>query len=364
MEFSTSGSGGAEDNSTLTCAASSLQAANGTLLPTVLATGVRVTQTLYGLLILILGSFLNALIIILIVKYRKLRNVTFSIALQISFGNLIRTCAIGIPMIVNNIAGYWALGYIPCIISALFVEIFSSLRTLLIFVFFLDIFFKVFAPFLYRQYIYRTALAICAFSWCLSFGLGFILLPGILDCFIFIEPTLLCVTTSACNSCIIYFIITVSVCFIPSSIVPVVLLVPVYIKGRKYRKQTQQTQQTTTTSVLADEWRALKTFFYLFVAFILVSILPLIVISLAKHFFGDVATNLAIIASSNIWSFSVIWDAFIILRNKNIQEVLTKLKEKIIKACCRKELRIASTGPDTESRMIRRKTEIYSNSSL
>ena len=123
-------------------------------------------------------------------------------------------------------------------------------------------------------------------------------------------------------------------------------------------------QQSTTTSVLADEWRALKTFFYLFVAFILVSILPLIIISLAKCFLGDVATNLAIIASSNIWSFSVIWDAFIILRNKNIQEVLTKLKEKIIKACCRKELRIASTGPDTERRMIRRVTEIYSNSSL
>ena len=340
MEFSSSGSGGAEDNSTLTCAASSLQAANGTLLPTVLAISMRVTQTLYGLLILILGSFLNILIIILIVKYRKLRNVTFSIALQIGLSDLIRTCAVGIPLIVNNIAGYWALGYIPCIISALLQNIFSSLRSLLIFVFFLDIFFKVFAPFLYRKYSYRTTLAICAFSWCLSFGLGFPLLPGLLDCFILSEPTLLCVTTSACNSCGIFLIVTVSVCFIPASIVPVVLLIPVYIKGRKYRKQTQQMQQGTTTSVLVDEWKALKTFFYLFVAFIFVSVLPLIIISLAKGFFGDIATKLAIITSSNIWCFSVMWDAFIILRNKNVQEVLIKLKEKITKACCRKELRI------------------------
>ena len=58
VEFlSLSGSGDVEDNSTVTCTASSLQTANGMALPVSLGITVRVIQTLYGLLILLCGSF-------------------------------------------------------------------------------------------------------------------------------------------------------------------------------------------------------------------------------------------------------------------------------------------------------------------
>ena len=65
-----SGLGSAKDNSTLTCAASSLQETNGLPFPTHMAIGVRVMQTLYGLLILFFGSLFNGLVVFLIVKYR------------------------------------------------------------------------------------------------------------------------------------------------------------------------------------------------------------------------------------------------------------------------------------------------------
>ena len=84
------------------------------------------------------------------------------------------------------------------------------------------------------------------------------------------------------------------------------------LKRKKYRKQVHQKQQTKTTSVLADEWKALKTFVYLFVAFILVSILPTSTLFVAKYLFGDIGFNLATIASFNMWSFPVVWDAFVI----------------------------------------------------
>ena len=332
LKFLSSESGSAEDNSTSTCAASSLQDTNGIPLPTHIAVGVRVMQTLYGLLILFFGSLLNGLVIFLIVKYRKLRTVTFSIALQISLSDFVQTFVFAIPLIVNNAAGYWALGYILCIITASLTQIFFVLRSFLIFVFFMDIFFSVFTPFLHCKYSYRTALVVCPVSWCSSVGLAILLLPGVLDCYM-LTPALLCDMVPKCNSCEIFLGIFVAVFYVPVSIIPVFLFIPLYLKGRKHRKQVQQKQPTKTTSALADEWKALKTFVYLFVAFILVSILPTSTIFIAKYLFGDIGFNLATIASLNMWSFPVVWDAFVILRNKNIQEVLIKFKEKIIKYC-------------------------------
>ena len=180
-----------------------------------------------------------------------------------------------------------------------------------------------FTPFLYGKYSYRTALVICALSWCSSVGLAILLLPGVLDCYM-LTPALLCDMVPKCNSCGIFLGIFVAVFYAPVSII---------LKGRKYRKQVHQKQQTKTTSDLADDWKALKTFVYLFVAFILVSILPTSTLFVAKYLFGDIGFNLATIASFNMWSFPVVWDAFVILRNKNTQEVLIKLKEKIMKYC-------------------------------
>ena len=65
----------------------------------------------------------------------------------------------------------------------------------------------------------------------------------------------------------------------------------------------------------------------MFVALILVSILPT-----CTHLLPNICLELSAL---NVWSFPVVWDGFVILRNKNIQEVLIKLKEKIMK-CCRK----------------------------
>ena len=196
----------------------------------------------------------------------------------------------------------------------------------------MDIFFYVFTPLLYCKYSYRTTLVICALSWCSSVGLAILLRPGVLDCYM-LTPALLCDMVPKCNTCGIFLGIFVAVFYVLVSIIPVFLFIPLYLKGRKYRKQVQQNQRTKVTSILADEWKALKTFVYLFVAFILVSILPTSTIFIAKYLFGDIGFNLATVSSFNMWSFKVVWDAFVILRNKNTQEVLIKLKEKIMKYC-------------------------------
>ena len=234
LEFLSSGSGSAEYNST-----SSLQDTNRLPFPTHMAIGVRVVQTLYGLLILFFGSLLNGLIIFLIVKYRKLRTVTFSIALQIGLSDFIQTFVFAIPLIVNNAAGYWALGYIFCNITAFLNQILFVLHSFLIFLFFMDIFFYVFTPFLYCKYSYRTALVICALSWCSSVGLEILLLPGVLDCYM-LTPALLCDMVPKCNSCGIFLGIFVAVFYVPVSIIPVFLFIPLYLKGRKYRKQVHR----------------------------------------------------------------------------------------------------------------------------
>ena len=145
-----------------------------------------------------------------------------------------------------------------------------------------------------------------------------------------LTPALLCDMVLKCNSCGIFLGIFVADLYVPVSIILVFLFIPLYLKGRKYRKQVQQKQPTSTTSVLADEWKVLC--ICLWHLFWLAFCQPLTVF-IAKNMFGDIGFNLVAIALLNMWYFPVVWDAFVIMRNKNIQEVLIKL----IMKYCRKD---------------------------
>ena len=70
--LSSSGSGDVEDNSTVTCTASSLQTANGMALPVSLGITCKGNpDSLWLAHTSLCGSFFNSLIVFLIVKFRK-----------------------------------------------------------------------------------------------------------------------------------------------------------------------------------------------------------------------------------------------------------------------------------------------------
>ena len=182
MAFLSSGSGSAENNLTLalSCAASSLPAVNGSDLPIQLTTSIRIIQALYGLLILSLGCFLNTMIPLLILKYKKLCTVSYSIAFQICVGNLLLTFTYGIPLVVSNIAGHWVFGFHLCLVNGVLFFMLTNVSNFLIVIYFIDLFFFIFSPFSYRKFCFWIAIILCGISWCFSIALSLTLLPGLL----------------------------------------------------------------------------------------------------------------------------------------------------------------------------------------
>ena len=331
MDFPFSGSGGIEDNftSVSTCAMSSLESTNATVLPSYVAIGARVIHVIYGLFIFLLGNFLNSLILLLIMKYRQLRSVSFCIAAQIAIANLCLAVLYGITTIVNNIAGHWILGLEFCIISALLLFLFANLRTLLIFVFVFDRFALVFAPFFYPKYSYKIVTASCLLSWCISVVLSLAIIPPWLDCYRFVDATFFCAYSSRCNSnCVVFYYVYVFAIVIPAICIPTVLFISLYMKGRKIRRMESKILETAKKRISDEDWRALKTFFLLFLAIFLLILPPNFLIYISS-FLGTIANNIAIKLSSMTITLLVITDPIIILKNADVKEALKKLMEAI-----------------------------------
>ena len=351
MDFSFSGSGDIEDNFTAvsTCAMSSLESTNATVLPSHVAIVSRVIHVIYGLFIILLGNFLNSLILLLIMKYRQLRSVSFCIAAQIAIANICLAVLYGITTIVTNIAGHWILGLEFCIISALFLFLFINLRTLLIFVFAFDRFASVFAPFFYPKYSYKIVTASCLLSWCISVVLSLAIIPPWLDCYMFVDATFFCSFSRRCNSnCVVIYYVYVFAIVIPVICIPTVLFISLYVKGRKIRRMESKMLGTAKKRISDKEWRALKTFFLLFLAIFLVTLPPNFLIYISS-FFRIVAKDIAIKLSSMTIAFLIITDPIIILKNADVKEALKKLTEFIITSIQYKFLKSHSRKEGTKT---------------
>ena len=328
---------GVVDNYTLTnsCAASSLQSSANVsqIIPTPIAISARVFQVLYGSLQVIFGILLNVLILILVFRFKKLRTISFAIAVQIAIANLALTVNNGIPTIVNHIAGRFILGLEFCITSGLVAYMLTDLRTLLIFVFSFDRFASVFAPFFYPKHSRRIIILMCVLAWCISTATNLMSIPQILDCCIFVEPTLTCEISSRCSKICKIFLYTIRATSIfPAVIATVAFFLALYIKGRKIRRKESKMLGLVNKSITDQEWRALKTFSLLFLAVFLVIIIPILLFNMAA-LFGTVVHFLVVKLAFNIITLLVITDPIILLRNADVKEAFHKLTKPLVDFC-------------------------------
>ena len=348
-ELLISGSGMAEDNYS-SCAASTLQAANGTLLPAPIAISARVFQIIYGCLLVSLGILLNVLILVLVFRFKKLRTISFGIATQIAIADMGVTITHGIPLVVNNIAGRWVLGLDLCIISALVILMLVTMRTLLIFVFSFDRFASVFAPFFYPKYSRRITILMCVLAWSIGIAISLIAIPPIADCYIFSEPALSCSITTTCSKkCTILLFTHMATIIIPAIFTTVGFFLALYIKGRKFRHQDSQ-MLGLTEDMTDQEWRAMKTFFLLFLAVFAVTILPYFLFNVAA-LFGNIVRALIVKLSTTIVSLLIITDPIIIMRNADVKEAFNILMKHIIDYCHKILQRIKTNGSSQEQNM-------------
>jgi len=190
-----------EENSTwtATCAASSLQAANGSGLPPDVDVTVRVIQATYIIFQSTIGVMLNGLIVLLIVISKKLRNVSFATAIQIAIGSLVLISS-NLLTVFNIIAGRWIMGLPFCIINGFLSFMLNYIRSMLVFVFSLDRFALIFVPFNYSKYSKRVVTVLCVLFWCVSFITPLVIIPPFLDCYQYIESVSSCTYSRYCSS--------------------------------------------------------------------------------------------------------------------------------------------------------------------
>ena len=333
--FEEIGFGTPDDNFTLTstCAASSFQAANGSVLPPAVDIAARVAQVIYNSILVTVASILNALVIFLVLKFKKLRNVSFAIAIQIA----IIDCLLVIYIIfgtVNHIPGYYILGVNFCIITSILYVVIGYVRNCLIFVFSFDRFASVFAPFNYPRYSHKIITILCVVLWSLGIATAIIPIPPLLDCYTVREPTLSCGYSTSCKSCLPFFLVVMATHFVPMMFIPVGFFIALYIKGRKIRRQEANMLGLNSRNMSEQEWRATKTFVLLLVGIFVVTFPPIIITTLLLRF-GSVAQTLATKLAFNILYLIVITDPIIILKNADVKEALEKLKKEFKDSYCK-----------------------------
>jgi len=264
-------SGQGEDNHTLTCAARGLGAdTNATSHPSSLVISLRVFHAMYFLVFVTVGSAMNLLVVFLVVQSRIMRNLTFAIAVQIALANLGIIAVFGIPCVIQNTYGPLNFNLDLCTASGYIYHTLADVRVFLTFVFTLDRFASIFAPFWYpRQQLIVTVMT-SAVAWALAIVFNLIGIPQILDCYAYSRALLACTMTVFCSkNCMIFQVTYILAIVSPALFVSLVLITAMYIKGKKIRQQTSQMVDVGNYRTRSG-WKALKTFLLLVLTVVVV----------------------------------------------------------------------------------------------
>ena len=348
--ISGSGDTGGEDyNSTSFCVARTLEAANGTILSLPVLLSDRVFQILYGSFLVVFGMLLNGLVLFLVFKFKNLRNLSSAVAVQIAMADIAVIFTYSLPLVVNNIAGAWILGSEVCVASGFTLLMFFNLRNLLILSYSIDRFATIFFPFYYPKYSSKIITFLCGLAWLASTVISILNTPPILDCYLFSEPVLSCALSSQCsNSCNTFFTAYLATVVVPSSVVPAGLFIALYVKKPlQICKHTQRSVLRLTE----QEWRALKTFFLMFLVNFLGTLLPSILFPISLSF-GDKVHTFIVLLTSDFAAIVTITDPIIILRNADMRKSLRLTKDLL--------LHVIQERPEETATILRQDAELNS----
>lgn len=308
------------------------------------ADAVRYSQIVYFLATLSFGVFMNAMVIGLVAKHKKLQTATFYLALQVIAVDLLNAVILLPSSTANAIAKRNVFSH-HC--SALGAAVFflRSVRTFIMTVLVIDRFCSVYMPFWYPRYRVKKTVTLSLLAWITALVLSVIPSSKLLDCYGFQQYTWTCTMSIGCThqkACTIYNTSTVIFMRV-TNIAGVVLYLMLYCKARKLRNRIEDSSLQNSEARLErerQERRANMTFFLLFVALIGVSFpasffnqamnLQQILTTILNASSGIIFQLLTVLAQT-LHSVLVIIDPIVILRDKDAKEVImaciTKLKK-------------------------------------
>ena len=322
------------DNITLTCAARSIQGPVVLPYSTILLTTMTVLQSILRIILFFLGISLNSLLVVLIVKFKKLRTVSFAFSLQIIANNLALSVLFYLVAFANVVANRWVFGEHICVAVGLLLFISVLVRTLLMFVFVVDRFLFVFLPFEYPKHHKKVLMVLSIVSWLFALGTCIIPIPQILDCYIFNSYLWVCDLSLDCSSaCSVYGVTFFFVVLIPVIVIPTVLYIILYIKARLARKATVIASDGITSN--QGDWKATITFSILFSSIFVVTLPTLTVPLIISVFYktSEEPPALYVVNAFSVLIFSLlpVIDPIVIMRNKDVREVIDELATKMLK---------------------------------
>ena len=290
----------------------------------------RAIQSVFFAFTFIFGSLLNTLVIVLVVKYKKLRTYSLLVALQIVVLSLMLALLTAVSL-VNAIANMWLFGEQMCAVTGLFISTATTVRSLLMCVFVIDRYLSVFWLFTYPKYRVKVMVVLSVASWVLSLIISITLLPGLLDCYSFRQNGWLCSFDAGCNSsCFIVASTLFGIILLPITIFPIFFYARLYCKARQMKKSMATNDWTDK-----HEWKATITFFLLFVT-VFAMTLPSIAISITigsiyTHVDPPPAAYALTLLSSGVIYLVIVTDPIVIMRNQDMKEVLSGIKEAAFK---------------------------------
>lgn len=327
--------------SDLTCAAKSINRPFMLPYSETLITTVRSFQTLAYILIFTSGIFLNSLVIVLVAMYKKLQTRSFAIAMQVVVINLILSSTVLALRPVSSIANKWLFGEVMCILFGYIYLTYLFLRQLLMLVFVLDRFLSVFFIYSYPRHSSVIMITGSVATWIFSVVVRAIGFPGVLNCYSYVATSYLCVHSSRCSTeCARAANVNLGIVVGPVTIIPIVLYALLYWKAKRLKKNQMLLAPSSVSSngsfeseVRKRDWKANITFFLLFVA---VFALTTPVVSMSLIFAAIIRMNgpssvLYVFSSINstLTSLLVIADPLVILRHRDVRDILTKSKRKV-----------------------------------
>ena len=324
---------------------------------------LRCIQVVYYLMCFLVAVLLNTFVIMIVIRFKQLHNLTFYFSLQIIIVDLTNTVIIFPHAAANAIADKFIFNGL-CNTLGFFISFFRFARNTLMFVLVVDRFCAIFLPFWYNKHRSKAITLLSVAAWTLT--MIFILITASLGCYQFQRFTwscslgIGCKNTTICTAYTTLFIAVVNVMAFISFLFYLALL----YKAKKHRNRIVPSQLGDNDNAEAreierrrakSERRANTTFFILFTA-----IMGVTFPTYLTAIFGD--ATLYILEATPPTAYTIILvllratpnlitilDPIVIMRNQDVREVIQTIMAKLRKRRREERLHVAALSSSDAS---------------
>lgn len=317
------------DNVSFTCAARSFQAHEDLPYPSAFTTTLRIILTFFYIPTPVVAILLNALVVVLVAKYKKLHTLAFAMALQVVVLNIILSLVVLLLRPVSSIANQWLFGEVYCSLTGYVGMCGAVIKALLMFAFSLDRILSVFWLYSYPKYSFKIMVGLSVLAWLLPmayFVLGF---PGIWDCFGFVSEAYMCIYYPSCaQGCAIGLAVLFTIMLTAGFIIPTVFYCILYWKARQLSKAPVD---QGAAGVPKRDWKTTIMFFLLFLV-VSACTLPARLFSVLSSNLPQEASQASYVIYSLLLTLSTLslaLDPIVIMLHKDVRMIMAEVKRAV-----------------------------------